>query len=68
MKIVCELIDKIASTMKANIKIVFAGGITNNEYAMNYLFNELDIKSKYRVEVLTKTPMVEGAIKLAHKL
>ncbi len=68
MKIVYNLIDKIASTMTTNIKIVFAGGITNNEYAMNYLFNDLGVKNKYRVEVLTKTPIVDGAIKLARKL
>lgn len=68
MKIISELIDKIASTMKRDIKIVFAGGITNNEYAMYYLFNDLGVKNKYRVEVLTKTPMVDGAIKLARKL
>lgn len=68
MKIVSKLLDDIASSMQKDIKVVFAGGITNNSYAMNYLFNCLGVKDKYQVEVLTGTPMVEGAIKLARKL
>lgn len=63
---VVELVSKIASTMKKPIKMVFAGGITNDKYVVNCLLNSFN--EQYAMEFLTNTPMVEGAIKLAQKL
>lgn len=68
MQAVVNIVEKIAKGMKKDIKLVFAGGITNNEYATEYLFDTLKLKEKYRTELLNGIPMVEGAIKRACKL